>query len=246
MGANIFARPIHKGFTIAAAVLLMSAGCARHAARAKIPIAPARIGASETGVASWYGIPYHGRRAASGEIYDMQKLTAAHRKLPFATWVEVTNLENGKRVDVRINDRGPFSHGRIIDLSQAAARDIDMLRAGTARVHLKVIAAPPDASPANTAPPAALPAGGYAVQAGAFADRDRAEALRKDLEDLYADARVVPGPRDLWRVIVGREMTIDQANDLAVRVRTSLGMALVVPEPGPLEEPDALQTPSIP
>ncbi len=147
---------------------------------------------------------------------------------------------------MRINDRGPFSHGRIIDLSQAAARDIDMLRAGTARVHLKVIAAPPDASPANTAPPAALPAGGYAVQAGAFADRDRAEALRKDLEDLYADARVVPGPRDLWRVIVGLEMTVDQANDLAVRVRTSLGMALVVPEPGPSEEPDALQTPSIP
>ena len=120
-------RPIHRGFAFIALAAFSAAGCGHHAVRAKGPIAPARIGSTESGVASWYGIPYHGRRAASGEIYDMEKLTAAHRRLPFQTWVEVTNLTNGKSVDVRINDRGPFAHGRIIDLSQAAARDIELL-----------------------------------------------------------------------------------------------------------------------
>ena len=84
---------------------------------------------TETGIASWYGYPYHGRRAANGEIYDMEKLTAAHRTLPFGTWVRVTNLTNSKTVDVRITDRGPFIDGRIIDLSKAAAREIDQVYA---------------------------------------------------------------------------------------------------------------------
>ena len=88
-------------------------------------------------------------RSASGEIYDMEKLTAAHRRLPFQTWVEVTNLSNGKHVDVRITDRGPFVEGRIIDLSLAAAREIDMVGAGTARVRLKVIVAPVSQPPVN-------------------------------------------------------------------------------------------------
>jgi rare lipoprotein A len=103
---------------------------------------PARIGALETGIASWYGVPYDGRHTSSGEIFDMTKLTAAHRTLPFNTWLEVTNLSNGKQVDVRITDRGPFVDGRIIDLSLAAAREIDMVRQGITRVRLKVIAAP--------------------------------------------------------------------------------------------------------
>jgi rare lipoprotein A len=136
---SVFRRPIHAGFVRVAFAATFIAGCGHHAARVNAPLAPARIGSTETGVASWYGFPYYGRRAASGEIYDMRKLTAAHRRLPFQTWVEVTNLSNGKQVDVRINDRGPFVKGRILDLSQAAARDIDMLRAGTARVRLKVI-----------------------------------------------------------------------------------------------------------
>ena len=109
----------------------------------------ARIGATETGIASWYGVPYHGRRAASGEIYDMEQLTAAHRTLPFDTWVEVTNLDNGKHVDVRITDRGPFVDGRIIDLSRAAARQIDMLGPGIARVRLKVIEGSTGTRPAS-------------------------------------------------------------------------------------------------
>ena len=103
---------------------------------------PARIGETETGIASWYGVPYNGRRSANGEIYDMEKLTAAHRTLPFDTWVEVTNLVNKKHVDVRITDRGPFVNGRIIDLSLAAAREIDMVQSGIVRVRIKVIRKP--------------------------------------------------------------------------------------------------------
>ena len=126
-------------------LLALAAGCSKPPVVVRAPSAPppARIGYTETGVASWYGAPYHGRRAASGEIYDMRKLTAAHRTLPFETWVEVTNLSNGRRVKVRINDRGPFVKGRIIDLSMAAADEIQMIRPGTARVQLRVIR-PPD------------------------------------------------------------------------------------------------------
>ena len=138
----------------ALALMLFAAGCARRStARLPAPPSAAQIGSTETGIASWYGVPYHGRPSASGEIFDMEKLTAAHRALPFQTWVEVTNLSNGKQVDVRITDRGPFVRGRIIDLSMAAARQIDMVRAGTARVRLKVIdrltAPPVNAPPVN-------------------------------------------------------------------------------------------------
>ncbi len=300
---RVFRRPIHAGFMSVALAVMFISGCGHHAARVNAPLAPARIGSTETGVASWYGFPYDGRRAASGEVYDMRQLTAAHRRLPFQTWVEVTNLSNGKQVDVRINDRGPFVKGRILDLSQAAARDIDMLRAGTARVRLKVIpppstspgtpprepveiaAAPADtpttpatappiaeavppvtAPPVTTAIPAAEPAAmtpatptstvtaapvigppplaassataprapGYAVQAGAFSEPDRAESLRALLQDHFADARVAPSngrTPPLWRVIVGREMTREQAAELAIRVRREAGTAIVVPEP---------------
>src|SRR5271169_5253240 len=134
--------PIHAGFIAVIALAAISASCSHRHTRAITPPAPAAKGTTETGVASWYGIPYHGRQTSSGEIYDMYALTAAHRNLPFQTWVEVENLTNGKRVDVRINDRGPFVHDRIIDLSQTAAKEIDMLGPGTARVRLTVIAPP--------------------------------------------------------------------------------------------------------
>lgn len=223
------------------ALMLCAAGCARHT----IARLPARIGSSESGIASWYGVPYHGRPTASGEIFDMERLTAAHRALPFETWVEVTNLSNGKQVDVRITDRGPFVHGRIIDLSMAAARQIDMVRAGTARVRLKVInppviAAPIDA-PAETvnAPPVKTlvspqtGARGYAVQAGAFSDSSHAEALRQTL--LYFDARVVEPNRELqgnplWRVLVGHGLTVEAATALAAEVKKVAGAAIVVRE----------------
>jgi rare lipoprotein A len=94
---------------------------------------------TQEGVACWYGKQFHGRKTANGERFDMNKLTAAHRTLPFGTVVEVTNLSNGKKVIVRINDRGPFTKGRIIDLSYAAAKEIGILQSGTARVRLRIV-----------------------------------------------------------------------------------------------------------
>ncbi|HTS76726.1 MAG TPA: septal ring lytic transglycosylase RlpA family protein [Bryobacteraceae bacterium] len=192
------------------------------------PLPPA-IGATETGIASWYGKPYDGRRAASGEIYDMQQLTAAHRTLPFNTWVEVTDLDNGKRVDVRINDRGPFIDGRVIDLSLAAARAIEMVAPGTARVRLTVIA-PPDPAPSSSAPPGDL----YAVQAGAFSDPERARAFAAALEDQYKDTVVIESVVDgqtVWKVLAARNLSLDDANRLSLQVKEAIGEALVVRNP---------------
>ncbi len=133
-----------KRIRIVSAILLTATlvfAIAACGGRKKVKVAkPARIGSTETGVASWYGVPYHGRRAANGEIYDMEKLTAAHRTLPFGTWVRVRNLTNNETVDVRIQDRGPFVGNRIIDLSHAAAREIEMLGPGTVKVRLTIIA----------------------------------------------------------------------------------------------------------
>jgi rare lipoprotein A len=218
--------------------MLLSAGCGKRAA-ASLP-APARIGLAETGIASWYGVPYHGRPSASGEIFDMESLTAAHRSLPFQTWVEVTNLANGKQVNVRITDRGPFVHGRIIDLSLAAARQIDLVRTGTAQVRLKVISAPASAPPSDSpvnaldnvqpASPASPVSPSYAVQAGAFSDPARAEAFRQSLP--FADTRVLAPTESstLWRVVVGHGLTLQAATALAADVTRSAGGAIVIRE----------------
>ena len=120
-------------------LLVLGAGCSRKPKVKLPPPRPAVAGATETGIASWYGHPYHGRHAANGEVYDMNKLTAAHLSLPFGAWVRVTNLDNLREVDVRINDRGPFVKNRVIDLSRAAAEQVGMLGPGTARVRLTVI-----------------------------------------------------------------------------------------------------------
>ena len=213
--------------------MFVAGGCTRRTA-ARLP---ARIGSTQTGIASWYGVPYHGRPTASGEIFDMEKLTAAHRALPFQTWVEITNLSNGKQVDVRIIDRGPFVHGRIIDLSLAAARQIDMVRDGTARIRLKVIDPPLTAAPATPPPVKALDSvqtgAGYAVQVGAFSDPSRADAFRATLP--YSDARV-DEPRGnpvLWRVLVGHGLTFEAATTLAAEVQKAAGAAMVVKEYAP-------------
>lgn len=176
---------------------------------AHVPAAPVRPGYTETGVASWYGYPYHGRQASNGEIYDMEKMTAAHRTLPFNTWVRVENLNNRKTVDVRIIDRGPFVDGRIIDLSHAAARQIDLLGPGTGRVRLVVIKEP------EVIPPAL-----YGVQVGAFAQRSNAERLRAKMAEQYGAARIVESADspDLWRVVVGAESTEEGAGALATRI----------------------------
>jgi rare lipoprotein A len=146
-----------RGAALVLAAAILSAGCghkktARRLPSRPAPTRPARIGDVETGVASWYGYPYHGRRAANGEVYDMEEFTAAHKTLPFETWVRVENLTNGKTVEVRITDRGPFIEGRIIDLSRAAARAIDLIGPGIARVKVVVIRPPSRPPVAASAP----------------------------------------------------------------------------------------------
>ena len=185
-------------------------GCA-HKKHARLPAPPApSLGKSETGVASWYGHPYHGRPAANGEIYDMEKLVAAHRTLPFDTWVRVVNLNNQKSVEVRIIDRGPFVSGRIIDLSHAAAQAIDLIGPGIGPVRVEVIR-----SPQNV--PAAL----FAVQVGAFRVRPNAETLRAEMAARYGTARILsrPGSPGVWRVLVGAETSEEAAAGLARRIR---------------------------
>lgn len=127
-------RARHAGCLLVAATFVLSA-CAGKAPPGR-PAPPGRI---EKGEASWYGPTFHGRATASGERYNMLDLTAAHRSLPFQTYVRVTNLANGRRLVVRINDRGPFLRGRIIDLSYTAAKVLDMPETGTSRVTLEVI-----------------------------------------------------------------------------------------------------------
>jgi rare lipoprotein A len=190
------------------AFALLITGCAKK--RRVVPAPPH---------ASWYGHPYHGRPSSSGEIYDMEKLTAAHRTLPFGTVVEVRNLANGRTVQVRINDRGPFVDGRIIDLSRAAAVAIGMWGAGTAKVRIRVVALP-----------GTVAEGYFAVQVGAFRERANADRQRKLMERRYGSARLVlrDGDPPLWRVLVGREPTVEGADALAGRVRNESGPAFVV------------------
>lgn len=208
----------HGAILFVLVLSMIAAGCAKKQ-KVRIPAAPGP-GWTEVGIASWYGHPYHGRQAANGEIYDMEKLTAAHRTLPFGTWVAVENLSNRKKVTVRINDRGPFVDGRVIDLSRAAARMIDMIGPGTVKVRLTVTERPKGAPREEH----------YGVQVGAFEDRRRAEALRRSIARKYGSARLVErrGDPTLWRVIAGDRSTIDEANALAARLRAELGSAFVV------------------
>ena len=215
----MLARPDRLRWMIAAAVVaLLASGCAKKKRKPPAP-APPRVGRAESGIASWYGYPYHGRRGANGEIYDMEKLSAAHRTLPFDTWVHVHNLDNGKDVEVRITDRGPFAKDRIIDLSKAAARKIDMIGPGLAKVRVEAIRAPEH-------PGTSL----FGVQIGAFRDKSRAEGLREQMRTEYGAARLVlrDGSPPLWRVIVGDEATEEAAGQLAEKIRAQGGPGFVV------------------
>ena len=172
------------------------------------PPSPARVGAVETGVASWYGKPYHGRKTSNGETYDMRAMTAAHLSLPFDTIVRVTNLANGRSVEVRINDRGPFLKDRVIDVSRAAGERLGMIGAGTAQVRVEVIAAPGAKwTPVSTAPASgSCDASAIGVQVGSFRDRANAERALREIAARYAGARIIEAETPagaLHRVIVG-------------------------------------------
>jgi len=154
--------------------MLALTSCARRPRPA--PEGPGR--GVETGTASWYGPGFHGRPTSSREIFDMNDMTAAHPALPFGTYVMVTNLDNQRTAVVRINDRGPFVNGRIIDLSYAAASVLGMVGPGTAKVRLEVL----KDYPAVGAAPAASR---WSVQVGAFAVQENASALKRRLEERY-------------------------------------------------------------
>jgi rare lipoprotein A len=202
-------------YALILAVLLFASGCGKKKVAAHPPAPAPKVGAAETGIASWYGNPYHGRAAADGEIYDMEKLTAAHRTLPFNTWVRVENLTNQQTVDVRIIDRGPFVAGRIIDISHAAAQQIGMIGTGTAKVRVVIIKQP-----------AIAEASVFAVQVGLFKVRENADKLQAESKQRYGKARVVErmGSPPMWRVLVGEESSPEQAELLAQRVRGDISV----------------------
>lgn len=137
----------------------------------------------QAGIASWYGGKFNGRRTSNGEIYDMYKLTAAHKQLPFNTLVEVENTRNRKKVLVRINDRGPFVKQRIIDLSYKAAQRIGMAETGTAPVVLRIVSAQQSPPPNSQETPGLTPPqSAYFIQAGAYRDRGNAQRVLRRIQ----------------------------------------------------------------
>lgn len=179
-----------------------------------------RVGASQRGIASWYGEPFHGRKTASGETYDMHKLTAAHKELPLGTVVKVTNLENGKTVTVRVNDRGPFVKGRIIDLSLGAAKQISMVGPGTAKVEMTVVQL-------GSGPPGPNMSTRFTVQVGAFQELTNAERLRDELAVDYSDVKLIQDGR--WhRVRVGKFSRQSQADEVRRALRRKGLPAMVI------------------
>ena len=173
-------------------LLSLSLGGCASTGRGRAPDLPTLVtdGWVEEGVASWYGEPFHGRRTASGEVYDMHAPTAAHRTLPFGTRVRVENFDNGLSTILRITDRGPFAKDRILDVSRWGAEELRLIGPGTARVRITVIDAP-------------APVRCWEVQAGAFADRANAERLRVRLLEDQLPAWIDTSPDGLHRVRVG-------------------------------------------
>jgi rare lipoprotein A len=215
--------------TLAFMLLLLASACGK-----RVPVqassAASSLPTSELqGLASYYAEPYHGRRTASGETFDSyRELTAAHRTLPFNSVVKVTNTQNGRDVEVRINDRGPFVDGRVIDLSLKAAREIDLVRSGVAPVKLTVLKE--GASKASTAPATPTPirsvsapssSAPFTVQVGAFESREVAESLKKQLEQRYPNVTIetFSTTRTFYRVRVGRLADMASAEQLVKILR---------------------------
>lgn len=174
---------------------------------------------TQYGRASWYGTEFHGKRTANGEIYNMYDMTAAHKTLPFDTYVSVRNLENNRTAVVRINDRGPFARGRIIDLSYSAAKKLGIVGPGTANVEIVAMAGPSETT-ASAEKPTPYPVtdlyqGNFTVQIGAFGDRENAEKLRAQLARTYQHVYITSyynGRDTFYRVKVGRYSNLAQAN----------------------------------
>jgi len=180
------------------------------------------IGAySKQGIASWYGPQFHGRPTANGEIYNMYSLTAAHRILPFQTRVRVTNLENGKSVQVRINDRGPFVKNRLIDLSYNAARQLDMIGQGTAKVRVEAVKVAANEDSAR-----------YFVQLGSFSELQNARRLlRKTKSRGYSGSRIIRvslDGRTFYRVQAGSFPNLALARKKLDRLRRTHPSSFII------------------
>ncbi|NIR30719.1 MAG: septal ring lytic transglycosylase RlpA family protein [Gammaproteobacteria bacterium] len=199
---------------------------------------PTARGYVERGIASWYGPKFHGRRTSSGERYDMYAMTAAHRTLPLPTYVRVTNLENGRQAVLRVNDRGPFHHNRIIDLSYAAAAKLGVARNGTGLVEVRALDASSPPAPrqvyARLSSPAAETPTLY-LQVGAFAEADNAHRMRARLYSLIDGVvRIQEGRsagRTVYRVQVGPLGGAEEADRLARTLAdTGLGDVRIIVE----------------
>ncbi|MBA3030159.1 MAG: septal ring lytic transglycosylase RlpA family protein [Desulfobacteraceae bacterium] len=191
----------------------------------------------ERGLASWYGRDFHGRRTSNGETYNMFAMTAAHKTLPLGTFVRIQNLDNDKTIVVRVNDRGPFVRGRIIDLSYTAARELDVVGPGTARVEVVALETP-DLSGTPSKPslnhPDLYMTGNFSIQVGSFSTRQNALTLKSRMDDLNQDVRIMEyndGERTFYRVWVGRLKTMDQAKKSeAALIQKGYDNAFVVAE----------------
>jgi rare lipoprotein A len=192
---------------------ILSASCAISSVKVK----DYEIGYHRVGTASWYGPGFHGKKTSSGEVFDMHGFTAAHRTMPFGTTLKVKNRENGRWVRVKVNDRGPFVRGRILDLSYGAAKELDMIGTGTALVEIQVVGRAED----NVRPAREKEETGYTVQVGAFIQEENALKLREQLQRRYQPVYIriaETSERRYYRVRVGRLPTEEQADRLAARL----------------------------
>lgn len=176
----------------------------------------------QTGIASWYGPEFHGQPTSSREIYNMHDLTAAHNSLPLGALVMVTNLSNGKSVVVRINDRGPFVKGRVIDLSYAAAKALDMIGPGTVEVRIELLPSPS----LPRLPPS------FSVQVGSFIIRENADQLRRELENSYKNVFITElrTPRQVYYRVRLKAENLEAARELALKLAASGYTAIVYEE----------------
>ncbi|HEX9021389.1 MAG TPA: septal ring lytic transglycosylase RlpA family protein [Nitrospirota bacterium] len=210
---------LQAGVCLLIALALFSASCAEK----KIPSPPPPAAAVESlpspppppvrsygerGTASWYGKELDGKKTASGETFDMNALTAAHRLLPFGTIIRVTNLDNSKSVEVRITDRGPFIRSRVLELSYGAAKELGFVSQGTARVAIEVVKAVRDSGP-------------YTVAAAIYTEQENARLLKERLNEKFEVVSIIPFKTNLarfYRVQVGSYASVERAEQIAAKL----------------------------
>jgi rare lipoprotein A len=188
--------------------MMMQTSCSkRQGTQSKRNTSTIRSTYREEGIASWYGKPFHGRRTASGEVYDMDQLTAAHPTLPLQSLLRVTHLATGQDVEVRVNDRGPYVDGRVLDLSREAARRIGLFQAGVSKVRIELLHAPVKLSEAM-----------YTLQVGAFTSEANAERavrrMKKELGSAFRSEGVLARGDEavpVWRVMAGEFRSREEA-----------------------------------